>query len=73
MVGACRTYGERRSVCTVLLGKPEGNSSLGRPRRREEDNNKIDLQAMGMDGTVLGQDRDRLWAVINAVINLRVP
>jgi hypothetical protein len=58
------------------MGKPEGKIPLGRPRRRWEDNNKMDLQYVGwergLDWTDLGQDRDRWWAVFNAVMNLRV-
>jgi len=58
------------------VGKPEGNTALGRPRRRWDDNIKVDLQevgCVGMDWIVLAQDRDRWRAVVNAVINLRVP
>jgi len=60
----------------VLVGKSEGKRPLGRPRRRWEDNIKMDLQEMacgGMDWIELAQDRDRLRALLNAVINLRVP
>jgi len=45
--GACNTYGARRSVYRVLVGKPEGKIQLGRPRRRWEDNIKTDLQEVG--------------------------
>ena len=57
-------------------GKPEGKRPLGRPRRGWEDNNKIDLQevgCVGMDWNNLAQDRERLRALVNAVMNLRVP
>ena len=67
--------GERRGVHRVLLGKPEGKRPLGRPRRRWEDDIKMDLQEVGcggMDWIDLGQDRDRWWALVNAVMNLRV-
>jgi hypothetical protein len=59
----------------VLVGKPEGKKPLGRPRRRWEDNIKIDLQEVGcggMDWIELAQDRDRWRALVHAVINLRV-
>jgi len=69
-------YGGRTGVYRVLMGKPEGKSPIGRPRRRWEDNIKIDLQEMGcgaMDWIDVPQDRDRWWARVNAVINFRVP
>ena len=75
MGGACSAYGVRRGVCRVLVGKPEGKRPLGRPRRRWEDNIKIDLQEVyceGMDWIELAQDRDRWQALVNAVMNLRV-
>ena len=76
MGGACRTYGERRGVYRVLVGKPEGKRPLGRHRRRWENNIKMDLQEVGfrgMDWIELAQDRDRWRAVVNEVMNLRVP
>jgi len=60
----------------VLVGKPEGKRRLGRPRRRWEDNIKMDLQEMecgGMDWIDLAQDRDRWRAHVNAVMNVQVP
>jgi hypothetical protein len=55
--------GEERGVYRVLVGKPEGKRSLGRPRRRWEDNIRMDLQEVGcggMDWIGLAQDRDRI-------------
>ena len=65
--------GEGRGVNRVLVGKPEGRRSLGRPRRRWEDNIKMDLQEVGGDWMELTQDRDRWRALVNTVMNLRVP
>jgi hypothetical protein len=59
----------------ILVGRPKGRRPLGRPRYRWEDNIKMDLQEVGwgMDWIELAQDRDRWRAVVNAVMNLRVP
>ena len=60
----------------VLVEKPEGKSALGRPRRRWEDNNKMNLQEVGRgfgDWMELAQDRDRWWALVSTVMNFRVP
>jgi hypothetical protein len=68
--------GEGRGVYRVLVGKPEGKRPLGRPRRRWENNITADLQVVDcgrMDWIELAQDRDRWRALMNAVINLRVP
>jgi len=68
--------GERRGVYRVLVGKPEGKRPLGRPMRRWEDNIKMGLQRVGcegMDWIELAQDRDRWRAVVNAVMNFRIP
>ena len=68
--------GERRGVYGVLVGKPEGKRPLGRPRRRWENNIKMDLQEVeceGMDWIELVQNRHRWRAVVSAVMNLRVP
>jgi len=67
--------GEGRGVYRVLVEKLKGKRPLGRPRRRWEDNIKMDLQEVGcggMDWIELAQDRDRLRALVNAVMNLRV-
>jgi len=68
--------GEGRGVYRVLVGKPEGKRPLGRPRHRWEDNIKMDLQEVGCGGVdwiELAQNRDRWRALVNAVMNLRVP
>jgi len=68
--------GERGGIYRVLVGKPEGKRSLGRPKRRWEDNIKMDLQEVGcgsMDWIELTQERDRWRALVNAVTNLQVP
>ena len=68
--------GKRRGVYRVLEGKPEGKKPLGRPRRKWEDNIKMDLQevgCVGMDWIELVQDRDRWRALVSVVMNLRVP
>ena len=59
----------------VLVGKPEGKRPLGRLRRRWEDNIKMDLREVGGigDWMELAQDRDRWRALVNTVMNLRVP
>jgi hypothetical protein len=67
---------EGRGVYRVLVGKPEGKGPLGRPRCRWEDNIRMDLQEVGyggMDWFELTEDRDRWRALVNAVMNLRVP
>ena len=76
MDGACSACGERRGLYRFLVGKPEGKRPSGRPRRRWEDNITIDLQEVGcggMDWIELAQYRDRWRALVNAVMNLRVP
>jgi len=76
MSGACSAYGGEESVYRVVMGKPEGKRSLGRPKHRWEDNITMDLQEVGcggMDWIKLAQDRDRWQALVNAVMNLQVP
>ena len=66
----------RRGAYRVLVGKPEGKKPLGKPRRRWEDNIKMDLQEVGcggMDWIELAQDSENLQALANAVMYLRVP
>ena len=68
--------GDGRVVYRVLVGKPEGKRPLGKPRHRWEDNIKMDLQEVGCgcrDWIELAQDRDRWQALVNAVMNHRVP
>jgi hypothetical protein len=68
--------GEGRVVHRVLVGKPEGTRPLGRPRRRWEDNIKMDLRDVGGgcgDWMELTQDRGSWWALVSAVMNFRVP
>jgi len=68
--------GEGRRVHRVLVGKPEEKRSLGRPRRRWEDDIKMDLQEVGGgcgNWMELAQDRDRSRALVSTVMNLRVP
>ena len=60
----------------VLVEKPEGKRALGRPRRRWEYNNKMNLQEVGRgcgDWMELARDRDRWWALVSTVMNFRVP
>jgi hypothetical protein len=62
-------------VYGVLMGKPEGKRPLGRPRHRWEDGIRMDLRELGwgsVDWIQLAQDRDRWWALVNTVMNLRV-
>jgi hypothetical protein len=67
---------EKRNAYRILVGKPEGKRPLGRPRHRWVDNIKIDLGEIGWDGVDwvdLAQDRDQWRALVNTVLNLRVP
>jgi hypothetical protein len=65
-----------RDVYRVLVGKPEGKGPLGNPRCRWEDNIKMDVQEVGwgvMDWFDMAHDRNRWHALVNAVMNIRVP
>jgi hypothetical protein len=73
--GNVSRMGEKRNAYTLLVGKPEGRRPLGRPRRRL-DNIRMDLVEVGwgdVDWIGLAQDRDRWRALVNSVLNLRVP
>jgi hypothetical protein len=74
--GTCGTHREGRGVYKVLVRRLEGKRPLGRPRRRWEDNNKMNFREMGIDGANwiwLAQDRVQWWAFVNTVMNLRFP
>jgi hypothetical protein len=75
-VGHVAQMGEMRNLCRLLVGKPKGKRPLGRPRRRWIDNIKMDLLEIGLSvvGCIgLAQDRYRWRALVNAVMDLRVP
>jgi hypothetical protein len=73
----CSTNGAKRNARRILVGEPEGNRLLGRSRYRLADNIKTDLREIGWDGMHwinLAQDRNQWWwALVNTVMNLRVP
>jgi hypothetical protein len=74
--GTCGTHGGGERCLQVLVGKPKVKRPLGRPRRSWEDNIKMDLKEIGIDGANwirLAQDRVRWRAFVNTVMNLRVP
>jgi hypothetical protein len=71
----CVAILEKRGAYKILVGRPEGRRPLDRPRRRWENNMKMDLQDVerSMDWIELAQDRGRWRALVNAVMNCRVP
>jgi hypothetical protein len=71
-----RAYSAKGNVCRILVGNPEGKRPLGRPRRTWVNNIKIYLREIeldGMDLIDLAEDRDQWRALLNAVMNFRVP
>jgi hypothetical protein len=67
---------EERNAYRILVGKPEGKRPLGRPRCRWANNIKMDLREIGWDGMDwinMAQDRDQWGALVNTVMNLRIP
>jgi len=74
--GHVACMGEERGVYRVLVGKPKGWRTVGRPRRRWVDNSRMDLQELGcgyMNWIRLAQDRDSWRTLVSAVMNIRVP
>jgi hypothetical protein len=74
--GHVARMGEKRNAYRILVGKPEGKRPLGRPRRRWVDNIKMVIRDLGWDGVdwiYMAQDRDQWRALVNTVLNLRVP
>jgi hypothetical protein len=75
-VGHVAHMGKVKGAYNILVGRSEGRRPQGRPRRRWEDNIKMDLREIGfgdVDWTQLAQDRDMWRALVNTVMNLRVP
>jgi hypothetical protein len=76
MSGSCSTNGEKRNAYRLLVGKLKGKRPLGRPRRRWVGNIRMDLEEVGwsdVDWIGLAQDRNRWRALVNWVLNIRVP
>jgi hypothetical protein len=73
---ACSPQGEKRNAYGIFVGNPEEKRPLGRPRRRQEDNIKMDFRDIGRGGVDwidLARDRYQWGALVNTVMNLRVP
>jgi hypothetical protein len=76
LAGHVARMGEKRNAYRILVGTPERKRPIGRPRRRWEDNIRMDLREIGwgdMNWIDLAQDRDQWKALVNTVMNLRVP
>jgi hypothetical protein len=76
MGGPCSTNWEKRNSYRLLVVKPEGKKPLGRPTRRWMDNIRMDLGEVGwgnVDWICLAKDRNRWRALVNSVLNFRVP
>jgi hypothetical protein len=75
MGGTCNTNGLKRNAYRLLVGKPDGRRSLGRPRRRWVDNIRMEFLELGcgdVDWIGLAQDRNRWRALVNSLLNFRV-
>jgi hypothetical protein len=76
LAGLVARMGEKRNAYVLFMGKSETKRPLGRPRRKWEDNIKMDLQETergNVDWIGLGQHKDRWRALVNVIMNLRVP
>jgi hypothetical protein len=74
--GHIARIGAKRNVYGILIGKPEGNRRIGRPRRRCVDNIKLDLREIqwgGMDWIYFAWDRKHLSALVNSVMKTQIP